>query len=63
MCDRLQITLSTSKTWRILKPLTNLHSTEIMTTEKINRLTSQHTDPATLLATMKKLYIPSACQP
>ncbi|KAM7298779.1 hypothetical protein ISCGN_019348 [Ixodes scapularis] len=62
-CDELQNTLNTAKTWRILKALINPDSTKTMTTHKINRLTNQHTDPDTLLAAIKELYVAPACQP
>ncbi|KAH9376257.1 hypothetical protein HPB48_015454 [Haemaphysalis longicornis] len=62
MWDELQNTVSTSKTWSILKALMNPGSTKIMTTQNINYLTSQHKDPTILLATMNLLYIHSACQ-
>lgn len=62
-CDELQNTLNTAKTWRILKALINPDSTKTMTTHKINRLTNQHTDPDTLLAAIKGLYVAPACQP
>ncbi|KAG0439784.1 hypothetical protein HPB47_016531 [Ixodes persulcatus] len=62
-CDELQNTLNTAKTWRIMKALINPDSTKTMTTHKINRLTNQHTDPDTLLAAIKELYVAPACQP
>ncbi|KAM7300581.1 hypothetical protein ISCGN_016192 [Ixodes scapularis] len=62
-CDELQNTLNTAKTWSILKALINPDSTKTMTTHKINRLTNQHTDPDTLLAAIKGLYVAPACQP
>ncbi|KAM7297307.1 hypothetical protein ISCGN_022460 [Ixodes scapularis] len=43
--------------------LINPDSTKTMTTHKINRLTNQHTDPDTLLAAIKELYVAPACQP
>lgn len=63
-CEQLQGTLSTGKTWRILRALINPDATKTMTQHKLQALMKEHeNDPDKLIESIKDTYIPAPRQP